>query len=144
MLLAVWPIQGAASAPGSHSFPTFFTTGKAAFCKFETNLAGVKPFTSSLNCWRPRDGFTMTMEPTGKPLFGPLAANRGPVESLLLERWLLRFGETWWGNQAEQQGRGVGKGRVLFRCKSRMSGLSCRSRSGHGFWLGRVRGHRVS
>jgi hypothetical protein len=85
----------------------------------------------------------VTLESTRRPLFGPLKANKGPVQSVLLTRWLLRFGETWWGNRRGEEGRGSGKGRVLFRCTSRTSGLTCRSISGHGFWLGRVRGHRI-
>jgi hypothetical protein len=133
----------AGAASGSHSFPTFFTPGKLAFCKFHTNIAGVKGFTPYLTCWRPRDGFTVTLEPRARPLFGTLAANRGPVESLLLRQMFLHFGETWWGNRVGAQGRGNGKGRVLFRCTSWRSGLTCRSISGHGFWLGRSLGYHI-
>jgi hypothetical protein len=136
-------VDPAASAPTSHSFPTFFTTGKLAFCKFHTDISGENAFIPWLNCWRPRDGFTVTMESTGRPGFGPLKENKGPVESVLLPRWLIRFGETWWGNRRAEQGNGSGRGRVLFRCTSRTSGLTCRSVSGHGFWLGRARGHRI-
>jgi hypothetical protein len=141
--VAVGSVGQAAAAPGSHSFPTFFTPGKLAYCKFQTNISGENAFVPYLNCWRPRDGFTVTLESKGRPLSGPLEANRGPVQSVLRPSWLLRFGETWWGNRSSRQGRGRGQGSVLFRCTSRRDGLICRSASGYGFWLGRVRGHRI-
>jgi hypothetical protein len=135
---------GAGAAPESHSFPTFFTPGKLALCKFVEAFEPPPGFVPYLNCWRPRDGFTVTMESTGRPLYGPLKENKGPVQSLTLRRWLLPFGEKWWGNRRGAEGRGRGNGRVLFRCTSRTDGLTCRSVvSGRGFWLGRVRGHRI-
>ena len=141
VVAAAWSGYRAVSAPASHSFPSFFTPGKFAYCKLHT-IEVDPPY---LNCWRPRDGFTVTLESTGRPLHGPLEANKGPVRSLVLARWLLPFGESWWGNSRGLQGRGrIGKGRVLYRCTSRTSGLTCRSSSGHGFWLGRVRGQRIS
>jgi hypothetical protein len=143
LVVAGSSVDRAASAPASHSFPTFFTTGKLALCKFATDLSGENSFTPYLNCWRPRDGFTVTLESTGRPLFGTRKENKGPTETVLLPRWLLRFGETWWGNRGAEQGKGSGRGRVLYRCTSRTSGLMCSSISGHGFWLGRTRGHRI-
>jgi hypothetical protein len=135
---------GASSAPTSHSFPSFFTPGKRALCKLHTDISGENAFVPYLNCWRPRDGFTVTLESTGPPLYGPLKENKGPVESLTLRRWLLPFGESWWGNRKGENGRGRGRGRVLYRCTSRTDGLTCRSMvSGRGFWLGRTRGHRI-
>jgi len=142
-VVAVWAVDRAASAPASHSFPSFFTPGKLAYCKLHKDLSGENSFTPYLNCWRPRDGFTVTLESTGRPLYGPLKENKGPVQSVVLASWLLRFGDTWWGNRRGEDGRGRGKGRVLFRCTSRTSGLTCRSISGHGFWLGRARGYRI-
>jgi hypothetical protein len=142
-VVAVWSVDQAASNSASHSFPSFFTPGKLAYCKLHRSIAGESSFTPYLNCWRPRDGFTVTLESKGRPLYGPLEANRGPVESVVRASWLLRFGHAWWGNQRGDDGRGRGEGRVLFRCTSRTSGLTCRSISGHGFWLGRVRGYRI-
>jgi hypothetical protein len=138
-------VEGAASAPESHSFPSFFTPGKAALCKLNRSLEDTNAFVPYLNCWRPRDGFTITLEATGPPLSGPLKANKGPVQSLTLPRWLLPFGASWWGNRRGEDGRGRrGGGRVLFRCTSRTDGLTCRSVvSGHGFRLGRARGYRI-
>jgi hypothetical protein len=141
---AVPSVDRAASAPPSHSFPSFFTPGKLALCKLHEDLSGDNAFVPYLNCWRPRDGFTVTLESTGRPLYGPLKENKGPVESLILRRWLLPFGESWWGNRRGDDGRGRGNRRVLFRCTSRTGGLTCRSTvSGRGFWLGRVRGYRI-
>ena len=136
------PVDRAGGRPGSHSFPTFFTPGKLALCKLDSNIAGVKPFTAYLNCWRPSDGFTVTLGPRKRPLFGPLRANKG-LESFTMKRWLLPYGARWWGNRAGEHGRGPGRVGVLYRCTSRSKGLTCRNTSGHGFWLGRIRGHRV-
>jgi hypothetical protein len=138
----VWSVDGASSAPTSHSYPTFFTPQKQALCKLDSNIAGVTPFTAYLNCWRPRDGFTVTLGPKKRPLFGPLKANKG-LESYTLKRWLLPFGATWWGDREGEQGRGRGPQAVQYRCTSRADGLTCRSIFGHGFWLGRVRAHRI-
>jgi hypothetical protein len=76
----------------------------------------------------------------GKPSFYP---THGTELSVPHPVAVLRFGESWWGNKRGKWGKGRGRGLVLFRCESRKSGLTCRSRSGHGFWLGRERGHRV-
>jgi hypothetical protein len=143
-VVAVSSADRADTAPASHSFPSFFTPGKVALCNLIEDISGESYFVPYLNCWRPRDGFTVTLESTGQPLFGPLKANEGPVRSLTLQRWLLPFGESWWANRRGEEGRGRGKGRVLFRCTSRTDGLTCRSVvSGRGFRLGRVRGHRI-
>jgi hypothetical protein len=144
-VVAMLSVDRAASAPASHSFPSFFTPGKAALCKLHDDISGENSFVPYLNCWRPRDGFTVTLESTGRPLYGPLKANKGPVQSVTLPRWLLPFGESWWGNRRGEEGGGRrGKGRVLFRCTSRTGGLTCRSVvSGRGFRLGRVRGYRI-
>jgi hypothetical protein len=142
-VVAVLSVDRAASAPASHSFPSFFTPGKVALCNLQEDISGEGYFVPYLDCWRPRDGFTVTLESTGRPLYGPLKANKG-LQSLTLRRWLLPFGESWWANRRGEEGRGRGKGRVLFRCTSRTNGLTCRSVvSGRGFWLGPVRGHRI-
>jgi hypothetical protein len=141
---SVLSVERPAPASASHSFPSFFTPGKLALCKLETAFEAPKDFVPDLNCWRPRDGFTVTLRSTGRPLSGPLKANKGPVQSLTLRRWLLPFGESWWGRQDGSQGRGRGKGRVLYRCTSLTDRLTCRSVvSGRGFWIGRLRGHRI-
>jgi hypothetical protein len=141
--LGVVPVDLGTASPLSHSFPTFFTPARRTFCKLDTNIAGVKPFTPYLNCWRPRDGFTVTLGPRKRPLFGTLDAHKGPLESVILRRWLLPFGATWWGNRVGEQGRGSGRGDILYRCASRTTGLTYRNAAGHGFWLGRTRGHRI-
>jgi hypothetical protein len=139
----VLSVDRAAPAPASHSFPSFFTPGKLALCKLETGFEAPKDFVPDLNCWRPRDGFTVTLRSTGRPLSGPLKANKG-LQSFTLRRWLLPFGESWWGRQDGSEGRGRGKGRVLYRCTSLTDRLTCRSVvSGRGFWIGRLGGHRI-
>jgi hypothetical protein len=141
---SVLSVERAAPASASHSFPSFFTPGKLALCKLETAFEAPTDFLPDLNCWRPRDGFTVTLRSTGRPLSGPLKANKGPVQSLTLRRWLLPFGESWWGRQDGSQGRGRGEGRVLYRCTSLTDRLTCRSVvSGRGFWIGRLGGHRI-
>jgi hypothetical protein len=144
-VVALFSVEKGATTPASHSFPSFFTPGKVALCNLIEDISGENSFVPYLNCWRPRDGFTITLESTGRPLYGPLKANKGPVQSLTLPRWLLPFGESWWANRRGDEGRGRrGNGRVLFRCTSRTDGLTCRSVvSDRGFSLGRVRGYRI-
>jgi hypothetical protein len=140
---SVVTVERAAPASASHSFPSFFTPGKLALCKLQVGFEAPKDFVPDLNCWRPRDGFTVTLGSTGRPLSGPLKANKR-LESFTLRRWLLPFGESWWGTRAGDEGRGRGPSRVLYRCTSRSNGLTCRSVvSARGFWLGRFRGHRI-
>ena len=51
---------------------------------------------------------------------------------------LLRFGQQWsFGPDAS------GVGPINYRCWSRRTGLTCRNRQGHGWWLGRYRGYRL-
>jgi hypothetical protein len=140
---SVLSFDRAAPASASHSFPSFFTPGKRALCKLQTAFEAPKDFVPDLNCWRPRDGFTVTLGSTGRPLHGPLKANKG-LQSFTLRRWLLPFGESWWGNRDGSQGRGRGNGGVLYRCTSLADRLTCRSVvSGRGFWIGRLGGHRI-
>ena len=37
-------VDPATTAPTSHSFPTFFTQGKLAYCKFNTDISGENAF----------------------------------------------------------------------------------------------------
>jgi hypothetical protein len=75
--------------------------------------------TNSLTVWLPVSG--------SPRLFGHgFSSNGGPNQYRLVQ---LSFGD------ALRFG--------AFRCVSQRSGLTCRSKSGRGFWLGRSHGHRV-
>ena len=99
----------------------FRTPKKAAYCG-----TGHGPGAAQLVCWTPNDGFTVRMSRRGKPKKRYLAANRGYYDYV---GQVLGFGETW---------RSEG-----FRCTSRRTGLTCRNKRNHGWWLGRFRGYRL-
>jgi hypothetical protein len=39
--------------------------------------------------------------------------------------------------------RSFGSGRLVFRCVSRRTGLTCTNARGHGWWIGRYHGYRL-
>jgi hypothetical protein len=47
---------------------------------------------------------------------------------------MLRFGNRWTEWQAL---------RLQYTCTSLRTGLTCKNRSGHGWWLGRYKGYRI-
>ncbi len=117
----------------------FKTPAGAAFCGFVEQYAVANP-TPTLICWTPNDGFTVTMRPRAHPKARYVANNAGSGGFAVRT---LRFGQSWWGD-ATRSGIGSGAGRdVLFRCVSRRTGLTCTSKAGHGWWLGRYHGYRI-
>jgi len=145
-LLALAVVVTALAAPARSQQPQsnfvyfvyFVTPSELALCVFDGDLAkrGYRPW---LTCWNQRVRLilaaTGTVRVASSGLFPGLSQPRSAGA--------LHIGETWWGNSRGQFGKGRGSGRILYRCTSRESGLTCRSRSGHGFWLGRTRGYRV-
>jgi hypothetical protein len=81
---------------------------------------------ASIACSRPRNGFLVWMRERGRV--------HASVDARLRGYWkrgsfVLGFGETF---------RLAG-----FRCVSRVTGLTCTNRDGHGWWLGREKGYRA-
>jgi hypothetical protein len=144
LAVAAMLATGRASAAPPHS-TSFWTTGKlaaGAVCKFDGNLArfGRTPY---LTCSGTQNPVTALLEARGRPRVWDRPFSLNGFGWFYGPPLLLHFGETWWGDRRGDSGTGRRSSRVLFRCASRESGLTCRSRSGHGFWLGRIRGHRV-
>ena len=108
----VVPPLSAAKAP----YPGFHTPKRAVFCRYAT----FKPL--GLTCWRPRDGYTVAMHVTGRPIVGYEYSNRHAYEDAAPT---LRYGKTW------------GSYRVI-GCKSAVAGLTCKNRRGHGWTIGKV------
>lgn len=99
----------------------FRTPGEAAYCTW--GLVGPP---SQFVCWTPNDGFTVSMGLRGTPRKSYVRGNRGLVQN---QARLLYFGRTWRGGS--------------FVCRSRSTGLTCRNRRGHGWWLGRYVGYKI-
>ena len=101
---------------------TFFTPGKTAVCTYYTTTVP-----EYLICSGARNLVTVTLPATGRPwvrhkvrsVHGLPSPAFGPI---------LAYGMTW-------------RGGASFRCVSQRRGLTCRNVVGHGFVLGRVRGH---
>jgi hypothetical protein len=100
----------------------FATPGRAAYCGVSE---GEPPI--SLICWTPNDGFTVSMLRVGRASKEYYRPNKGYHD--VVGR-ILRFGQ-WWGV------------RGYWSCVSRSTGLTCKNRAGHGWWLGRYKGYRM-
>ena len=109
-------------ATASVGMATFRTPGKAAYC-------GVSEGEPPLNliCWRPGDGLTLSMTRAGLTRRRLSALNRGYHAT---EGQILLFGKVW-----QLPG--------YWKCVSRATGLTCTNTTGHGWWLGRMRGSRL-
>lgn len=108
------------SASTASGYAALRTPGQAVYCGWSVGEGAP----SSLICWTPNDGYTISMRDYGRASRGRYVAgnrrlfqNRAPV---------LRFGRSMtWGPTV---------------CTSRSTGLTCINGSGHGWWLGRYRG----
>jgi hypothetical protein len=107
-----------AVSPEQASSPAFKTPKGAAYCY--TEPTGVGP----LMCWTPNDGFMVYMTVNGKVKKQYEIPGSAPAGYRTL-----RF-----GHRARANG---------FRCHSRRTGLTCKNRRGHGWWLGRYVGYRL-
>ena len=107
------PTLQAAKAP----YPGFHTPRRAIYCQYAT----FRPL--GLTCWRPRDGYTIAMHVTGRPIVGYEYTNRHSYED---SSPVLRFGKAW------------GSYKVI-GCKSAVAGLTCKNRAGHGWTIGKLR-----
>src|SRR5262245_40467502 len=112
-----------ASASSATAVADFVTPRRAAYCGVSE---GEPPF--HLICWRPADGLTLDMTRRGRAHRSLYRPNRGYHDPATAR--ILRFGQAW-----SRPGH--------WRCVSRLTGLTCHNRSGHGWWLGRLRGSRL-
>jgi len=80
-----------------------------------------------LLCWRSSTGLTVQMNDTGKVVVDTIRKNRKTYEDSAPP---LRFGHTW-------------RFRDAFRCTMGRTGLTCKNRSKHGWFMGRTEGYRI-
>jgi hypothetical protein len=121
-VLLLCALIAASLATASVATATFRTPGKAAYCGVSE---GEPPL--SLICWRPGDGLTLSMTRAAFPRRRLSALNRGYHAT---EGQILLLGKVW---------RLSG----YWKCVSRVTGLTCTNKTGHGWWLGRARGSRL-
>ena len=100
----------------------FRTPDKAAYCGLTENEG--PPY---LICWTPNDGFTVYMSASGRTHKRYDPHNRGWFDPAPGQ--VLGFGQSWHWHS--------------YSCQSARSGLTCRNRAAHGWWLGRFRGYRI-
>lgn len=115
-------VTSLATTAEARAVADFATPGRAAYCG---TSHGEPPFL--LICWTPNDGFTVTMYRSGRVTKEYSRPNKGYHD--VVGR-VLRFGQ-WWAV------------RGYWSCVSRRTGLTCRNRAGHGWWLGRYKGYRL-
>jgi hypothetical protein len=152
VLVAVLVVWGASAAtyPGVKPQPRFGTPGKAAYCY--AGVAGNEDDRAKLFCWRPIDGWWASIEWNGRrarkgiyDTFPQIVHRITKLKGYAPAARVLRFGERWRlrcgnpGHYRTCKGRGV----TAFTCSSARTGLTCRNAAGHGFWIGRARGHRL-
>ena len=112
-----------AAAGSAAAVADFVTPRKAAYCGVSEGEPPLR-----LICWRPLDGLTLDMTRRGRAqrrLYEPNRGYRDPAPGRVL-----RYGQTWTLP-------------AYWRCVSRSTGLTCTNRSGHGWWLGRLRDSRL-
>ncbi len=118
----------------------FYTPSRAVMCWEDYHEI-------QLACYTPNDGFSLFMYPTGRvPRNGDEHPFSGsPVKNPTYGLWkrtdfnyktggLLNFGYRWTEWQALKRD---------YVCNSEKGGLTCKNRSGHGWWIGRFKGYRV-
>lgn len=116
----------------------FFLAGRTVYCG--TELFPHEGTARFLSCWRPSNGFVVSMTHRGR---ASAARNSGYRELRLPGDGALRSGETWWVSRTREVGRGTPPRGAFFRCTARPKGLSCANAVGRGWWVGRLRGYRL-
>ena len=81
----------------------------------------------TLQCWRSKTGLTLVMGARGKPSFKTLRSSRNFFEDSAPP---LRVGHTW-------------RFKGIFTCTMASSGLTCKNRTRHGWFMGRTEGYRL-
>jgi hypothetical protein len=130
----------ASAAPASRIQIDFYTPGNAVMCWEDYHEI-------QLQCFTPNDDFSIFMFPTGRvPKHGAEHPFSGaPAKNPVYRQWklkdfnlntgaLLQFGHRWTEWQALKN---------QYSCLSQKTGLICKNRSGHGWWLGRYKGFRI-
>jgi hypothetical protein len=131
--LAAWAAPAGAGTVGhfktpSHNVVCEYAAGNQAFlvCSIKS---GLKPAPPRTDCHGEGDytDHIVELHPTGRALEPSCAGDPGPLVFEHSAR-VLSYGSTWRNND--------------FRCDSAVKGLTCRNRSGHGFFLSRAHSHR--
>lgn len=143
-LIAAFALVAASVAWG---YIDFATPGKAAYCYVAAGEVNYTP-NPALVCYTPNDGFTVTMRSGSRVTKRYVAENKWAFATPLRT---LKYGQSFWASDSGDNtytGLGTPKdtglvGPVLYRCWSRSTGLTCKNRAGHGWWLGRYRGYRI-
>lgn len=123
LLLIVVATASLVTASVAEAAAAFVTPRQAAGCGVSEGEPPLR-----LICWRRADGITLEMTRRGRPGRSVVKLNRGYYEPA--PGRILSFGKVW-------QFPGY------WKCVSRATGLTCTNRTGHGWWLGRVRGSRL-
>jgi hypothetical protein len=115
----------------------FRTSDRQIYCGVAEAHEAPPSFQAPLLCWRSTNGFTVALSASGRVRSHWNPRNRG-VNQFAVR--VLRVGQDWWSTKG-YSGLGQGPGRgVVYRCFSRLGGLTCVNRAGRGFWLGRRTG----
>jgi hypothetical protein len=136
-----------ATAGMAAAYVHFRTPGKAAYCYV---AAGEVNYTRdpALVCFTPNDGFTVRMRSGGRVSKQYVPENKRNYTVALK---VLGFGSSFWAlDSGDNTYTGYGTppntervGKIMYRCWSRSTGLTCENRVGHGWWLGRFHGYRT-
>jgi hypothetical protein len=141
---AVLVATSSSPASRTHFESNFHTPGQLAYCYLRGPFEYERAFPPYLTCWTPKNGYTATMTARGRPTRSTQTTKypKGYRGYRPFAIRALRFGQRWWGVTWGREGVGRGGSKVNFRCTSHSTGLTCKNRAGHGFWLGRPSGYR--
>jgi hypothetical protein len=124
----------------------FFRTPFGAYCGL--SLDNLEPSSPFLLCWTPRDGLLLSLvhslsNPKAGYEYQEHVKNLRPRGYILLPAghvftWRCRSVGSGYAHRCSTR-RGI----PVFTCTSRVGGLTCRGRAGHGFWIGRARNFDV-
>ena len=138
--IAIFGALAAAADARASAAAAFHTPGNAVECLLPVNHAEGARTPWRLMCWTPNDGFAVEMSYNGRVRRTSLRALRMSREYVRswASRRELRFGKDWsWYFEPG------GYGSLFYVCSSRATGLTCKNRAGHGWWIGRYRGYRL-
>jgi hypothetical protein len=130
-------IVGLALCAAASAVTDLRTTDKQIYCGVVEAFEVPASFQAPLACWRRSNGFSVFLKASGivRTEWNPRNKN-GPDYAVRV----LKIGQDWWSTKGYSGlGRGPDRG-VVYRCFSRVGGLTCVNRAGRGFWLGRERG----
>jgi hypothetical protein len=128
-------LAGAAGGGEASIWAWFYFGDRNLYCG--TELFPHEGSARFLTCWRPRNGFQLSMTHRGR---ATARTNRGFRGYQPATSGRLRVGRTVWVSRDRRHGVGRPPRGALFHCTAHPTWLICKNAAGYGWRFGRVRG----